>query len=110
MKNIPKIQSWFWVVLIFILAEPGCRSQESKTIPVPVDRPMAAAGSFYPSDPAELRALLGNLFSKAKPASTKDVIAIICHHAGYEFSGIVAASSYSQLDPSKQYENVFIIG
>lgn len=107
---MPKIQSWFWLVLIFLLAEPSCRSQESKTIPVPVDRPMAAAGSFYPSDPAELRALLGNLFSKAKLASTKDVIAIICPHAGYEFSGIVAASSYNQLDPGKQYDNVFIIG
>ncbi|TRZ71486.1 MAG: AmmeMemoRadiSam system protein B, partial [Bacteroidetes bacterium] len=110
MKNMPKIQSWFWIVLIFLLAEPGCRSQESKTIPAPVDRPMSAAGSFYPSDPAELRALLGDLFSKAKPAFTKDVIAIICPHAGYEFSGIVAASSYSQLDPGKQYDNVFIIG
>jgi MEMO1 family protein len=110
MKNMLKIQSRFWLVLIFLMAEPGCRSQESKTIPAPVDRQMAAAGSFYPSDPAELRALLGNLFSKAKPASTKDVIAIICPHAGYEFSGTVAACSYSQLDPGKQYDNVFIVG
>jgi AmmeMemoRadiSam system protein B/AmmeMemoRadiSam system protein A len=105
-----KIQSWFWLVLIFVLVESGCRSQESKTIPALVDRPMAAAGSFYPSDPSELRALLGNLFSKAKLASVKDVIAIICPHAGYEFSGVVAASSYNQLDPGKQYDNVFIIG
>ena len=109
MKNMQKIHSWFWLVLIFLLAEPGCRSQDSKAIPA-LDRPMAAAGSFYPSDPAELRALLGNLFSKTKPASTKDVIAIICPHAGYEFSGTVAASSYSQLNPGKQYDNVFIIG
>ena len=110
MKNMQKIQSWFWLVLIFVLVESGCRSQESKTIPALVDRPMAAAGSFYPSDPAELRSLLANLFLKAKPASTKDVIAIICPHAGYEFSGVVAASSYNQIDPGKQYDNVFIIG
>jgi len=71
---------------------------------------MAVAGSFYPSDPAELRTMLGDLFSKAKPASVKDVIAIICPHAGYEFSGVVAASSYNQVDPDKQYDNVFIIG
>ncbi len=54
--------------------------------------------------------MLGDLFSKAKPASVKDVIAIICPHAGYEFSGAVAASSYNQVDPDKQYDNVFIIG
>jgi len=105
-----KIQSWFWLVLLFVLVESGCRSQENKTIPALVDRPMAAAGSFYPSNPAELRTLLGNLFSKAKPSSAKDVIAIICPHAGYEFSGTVAASSYNQLDPEKKYDNIFIIG
>jgi len=110
MKNMQKIQSWIWLVLLFVLAEPGCHSQESKTIPVPVVRPMAAAGSFYPSDSAQLRTLLGDLFSQAKPASTRDVVAIICPHAGYEFSGVVAASSFNQLDPGKKYDNIFVIG
>ncbi len=109
MKNISKIQ-FVLLVLIFAFIEPSCRSQENKTIPALIDRPMAVAGSFYPSGPSELRMMLGNMFSKAKPASAKDVIAIICPHAGYEFSGTVAASSYNQVDPSKQYDNVFIIG
>jgi len=105
-----KIQPWFWLILIFLLTETGCHSQDNKASSALVDRPMAVAGSFYPSDPVELRAMLGNMFSRAKPASTKDVLAIICPHAGYEFSGIVAASSYNQLDPEKQYDNIFIIG
>ncbi len=105
-----KIQSWAWLVFIFLLAETGCHSQDNKGTPALVDRPMAVAGSFYPSDPAALRAMLGDLFSKAKPSTVKDVIAIICPHAGYEFSGAVAASSYNQVDPDKQYDNVFIIG
>jgi AmmeMemoRadiSam system protein B/AmmeMemoRadiSam system protein A len=71
---------------------------------------MAVAGSFYPSDSIELRTMLRDLFSKAKPQIARNVIAIICPHAGYEFSGVVAASSYNQLDPEKQYDNVFIIG
>jgi AmmeMemoRadiSam system protein B/AmmeMemoRadiSam system protein A len=110
MKNKQKIQSWFWLVLIFVLIESGCRSQESNTTPDLVDRPMAAAGSFYPSDPGQLRTMLEDMFSEAKPSSVKNVIAIICPHAGYEFSGTVAASSYNQLDPKKQYDNVFVIG
>ncbi|MCX6243729.1 MAG: AmmeMemoRadiSam system protein B [Bacteroidetes bacterium] len=105
-----KLRFWFWLILIFILVEPGCRSQDQKTLPPPVDRPMAVAGSFYPDDASGLRALLLEMFSKAKPASVKDVVAVICPHAGYEFSGIVAASSYRQLDPDKQYDNIFIIG
>lgn len=110
MKKIQNIQSWAWLVLMLLLAEPGCHSQDVKTIPAHVDRPMAVAGAFYPSDPVLLRNMLGEIFSKAKPAKVKDVVAIICPHAGYEFSGTVAASSYKQLDPEKQYDNVFIIG
>jgi MEMO1 family protein len=109
MKKKKNIRVGFWLLLFFILIVTGCRSQENKPVPL-VDRPTAAAGFFYPSDPVELRTLLGNLFSKAKPAEVKDVVAIICPHAGFEFSGIVAASSYKQLDPSKQYDNIFIIG
>jgi len=105
-----KVQFWFWLLILFILAEPGCRSQEHVAVVPPVDRPTAAAGSFYPSDPVELRAMLADLFSKAKAGQGKDVLAVICPHAGYEFSGVVAASSYRQLDPDKQYDNIFIIG
>lgn len=110
MNTRSKILSWTWVILFLLISGSGCRSQVSTTIPVPTDRPTAAAGGFYPSDPVELRRMLGNLFSQAKATSAKDVIAIICPHAGYEFSGAVAASSYKQLDPAKQYEIIFIIG
>ncbi|MCX6248733.1 MAG: AmmeMemoRadiSam system protein B [Bacteroidetes bacterium] len=106
-----KSHSWFWLLFLFFFVTPGCRSQDQKTTRESVDRPMAVAGSFYPSDPAELRTLLGELFSDAKPpALRKTVIAVICPHAGYVFSGTVAASSYNQLSPDKQYDNIFIIG
>ena len=38
-----------------------------------------------------------------------EVLAIISPHAGYVFSGEVAASSFNQLDPDKKYENIFIL-
>ena len=53
--------------------------------------------------------MLEDLFSKAEPKQVKNTVAIIAPHAGYVYSGIVAASSFNQVDPTKAYENVFVI-
>jgi len=74
-----------------------------------VDRQPAVAGQFYSSDPVQLQTDLSVLFSKAVPRQTSNPIAIISPHAGYVFSGEVAASSFNQLDPDKKYENIFIL-
>jgi MEMO1 family protein len=75
----------------------------------PCDRKPAVAGRFYPSDPAELRAALSGLFTKAEPSASGNLKAIIVPHAGYIFSGKVAASGYNQIDPGKIYDNIFIL-
>lgn len=79
-------------------------------LPVAVDRPMAAAGGFYPADPDELNKTLDKLFFSVKKATVKDVAAVIVPHAGYPFSGAVAANSIQQIDPDKEFDNIFIIG
>lgn len=75
------------------------------------NRPPAVAGSFYPSDPDEIRQMLKLYFAKApaRPAD-RDVLAIISPHAGYVFSGEVAAAAFSQVDPEKTYKTIFILG
>ncbi len=71
----------------------------------------AAAGSFYPSDPVELRSQLSKLLeSYGRSEEIKSLAALIVPHAGYVFSGEVAASAYACLDPDKKYEHVFLIG
>jgi len=100
------------MLLVFTLScfiMSGCHPQNNAPLKQG-DRPPAVAGSFYPSDPEELKKMLADLFAKAKPASVKNVQAIICPHAGYVFSGIVAASSFNQIDPLKKYDNIFVIG
>ncbi len=67
------------------------------------------AGQFYPGNKQELQNMLEDLFSKAEPKQVKNTVAIIAPHAGYVYSGIVAASSFNQVDPTKAYENVFVI-
>ena len=74
-----------------------------------VDRPAAVAGQFYSSHPEQLSKELGQLFAKARPRETSGVIAVISPHAGYVFSGQVAASSFNQIDPDRAYENIFIL-
>lgn len=58
-------------------------------------RPAAVAGYFYPDDPK----LLGNLVGKwlTSPSEPTPPKAIIVPHAGYVYSGEVAASAYAKL-------------
>jgi AmmeMemoRadiSam system protein B/AmmeMemoRadiSam system protein A len=75
------------------------------------NRKAAVAGSFYSADPEILRQDLRKLFNEAQPGKNSGtLLAIITPHAGYPYSGVVAASSYNQIDPSKKYDNIFIIG
>jgi len=93
------------MVLISFLSSMGF-SQEPKT-----NRKPYAAGRFYTDKPAELRNQLQQLFSKAQEKKSKITpLAIIVPHAGYVFSGEVAASAYNQIDPNCKFERIFIIG
>jgi MEMO1 family protein len=64
-------------------------------------RPAAVAGRFYPSDPAELRELISALLAQVPPATGQGPKALIAPHAGYLYSGPIAASAYAQLSPAR---------
>jgi MEMO1 family protein len=94
------------LVLVLLVFTANCRSQNNQ-----INRQPAVSGQLYPSSPNELKATLKNLFSKAVPSKKlKTVVAIISPHAGYVYSGEVAASSFNQIDAAKGYENIFVIG
>ena len=76
-----------------------------------INRKPVVAGQFYPAKPDELNANLIKLFAEASPGKTKgNVRTIISPHAGYVFSGEVAASSFNQINPKKKYNTIFVIG
>lgn len=58
-------------------------------------RPAAVAGVFYPADPARLRADVAALLAAASPATAPPPAALIVPHAGYVYSGPVAATAYA---------------
>jgi MEMO1 family protein len=56
------------------------------------------AGSFYPKDKHELSQMVLNLMSKSKPKKVLGKVkALIVPHAGYVYSGEVAAKAYTLL-------------
>lgn len=65
-----------------------------------VIRQPAVAGLFYPDDPQELRAMVQG-FLRGVTATGNRPKAIIAPHAGYVYSGPVAASAYSLLQFSR---------
>ena len=74
------------------------------------DRHPAVAGQFYPADARELEKQLERLFQEAVPKNHEQVRAIISPHAGYVFSGRIAASAFNQIDTSVACQRVFILG
>lgn len=74
------------------------------------ERPAAVAGIFYPDDPAVLGNQLDQLLDEAEPV---EIIpkAIIVPHAGYIYSGAIAASAYRSLLPvADQITRVILLG
>jgi AmmeMemoRadiSam system protein B len=55
------------------------------------------AGYFYPADPEELRATVAGFLAEAKPSTRPIPKAVIVPHAGYVYSGAVAAKAYERL-------------
>ena len=63
-------------------------------------RPTAVAGRFYPGNPEVLAALVDALLAEAPPPpGPSRPVALVAPHAGYRFSGRVAAKAYAHLSP-----------
>jgi len=64
-------------------------------------RTPAVAGQFYPADPAQLHAQVQQFLSQVEPPVESPPKAIIVPHAGYIYSGPVAASAYARLKAAR---------
>jgi AmmeMemoRadiSam system protein B/AmmeMemoRadiSam system protein A len=72
-------------------------------------RKPAVAGSFYPSSANEIESMLGEWLD-VPDAGAPAPRAIIVPHAGYVFSGEVAASAYSRIPAGHSYRRIFLLG
>jgi len=85
------------------MSKPGFSKQEK--------REPAFAGKFYPGTESALRKQLKEFFAEAKQPGElqKSPQALISPHAGYVFSGKVAASAFNQIPENTVYERVFVL-
>ena len=75
------------------------------------DREPVAAGRFYPADKETLTKDISELFASCTKTPGKFIArAIISPHAGYVFSGKIAAAAYSATARNFAYKNIFLIG
>ena len=75
-------------------------------------RPATQAGRFYERSPRVLSHEVDSLLALHKEggAGGDRVAALIVPHAGYYYSGNVAASAYMALDTARRYERIFLLG
>ena len=76
-----------------------------------VIREPAVAGQFYPGNASELCTTIRMLFEEVQEEDSPAPKALIVPHAGYIYSGPVAATAYARLRPYReQYTRVILLG
>jgi len=88
--------------MVFSLAFLSTRSRVSyAAVPLPVrgdsERPAAVAGRFYPADVAAMNQMLDDMLAGAGNTEARPCRAAMVPHAGWQFSGRLAASVLRQI-------------
>jgi len=108
MRNKKRLARYFLTVLLIvvtaILTPHGSRAANPQNI-----RQAGVAGGFYPADPKVLTAMIDDLLAHASPPPINDpILAVIAPHAGYQYSGPVAAYTYAALK-GRKFSRVVVI-
>jgi AmmeMemoRadiSam system protein B/AmmeMemoRadiSam system protein A len=89
-------------------AQPGLwTTAAAPIVPAGQVSPSVLAGAWYPGDPDELAAMVGGFLEGVTPVDGEP-IAIVVPHAGYIYSGLVAAHGFKQLE-GYEYDVAIII-
>ena len=95
------------IVLAIILMMNSCNGQTKE----PVVRPTTQANRFYDGNAQRLSQEVDSFLALHRgSADSRRVAALIVPHAGYYYSGNVAASAYMALNPKKPYKRIFLLG
>lgn len=119
MSKVYCLKSTVYFIIVLLLLSGGlwcgnraCLAQESKAVPdatiTDVQEP-AVSGFFYPRDPDKLKEMLNRLLANAPQRELAGrPVALISPHAGYDYSGSVAAYGYKTVQ-GKGYKRVIVL-
>ena len=71
-------------------------------------RAAVVSGQFYPEDPQVLKKQIKTFLSNAKSRPDAHIRALIVPHAGYDYSGQIAAEAYQSVE-GRKFDSVVII-
>jgi MEMO1 family protein len=101
------IQKILPLILALGLLLPACRRRETAVAKV---RPPGRAGQFYPASSRELGVMVRSFLARAAvPGAGGDVVGLWVPHAGYEFSGGIAANAFRAVQNGR-YDAVLLVG
>jgi hypothetical protein len=94
-----RVAGVFFIFLLLMATFGYCESVKEPNV----------AGAFYPDDPKVLSAMIEEFLAQAKPSAMNgEIFALISPHAGYGYSGQVAAFGYKLIE-GKSYKTVIVL-
>jgi MEMO1 family protein len=100
---------WLAALMTAILAIAAVRHVRAAN--PPKVRDAGVAGGFYPADPKALAGMIDDMLALAassQPPINDPILAVVAPHAGYQFSGPVAAYTYAALK-GRKFSRVVVI-
>jgi hypothetical protein len=95
------VKKLLFLLLIIIVLTACAKQQATNDMPKKIRQP-AVAGQFYPSEPGAISDQIQRYLKQAPEQKiTGEIKAIMVPHAGYDFSGPVAAYAFKQLAGKK---------
>ena len=105
-------------ILTAMMMFTSCKGKNEKRLPadgqtpeIQTVRPATQANRFYTGDARELGEEVDSLLAlHAKDSQFERLAALIVPHAGYYFSGNVAAAAYRAISDGAAYQRIFLLG
>ncbi len=109
--NIKMRSKIYWLVALLIAITAIAALRHVRAADPQNVRQAGVAGGFYPADAKTLSAMMDDMLAHAassQPPITDPILAVVAPHAGYQFSGPVAAYTYAALK-GRKFSRVVVI-